>query len=681
MIEVLFSSPLSSLEIISPKDVLAYTSAGINTVGDLLNRLPNRYEDRRRFDAFPIQAGTGSLCLRGRVEDSRMRGFGGRKSYFEVVVLEGGNSALASNKITCRWFNMPWMKNLLAAGHEVILYGKPKEYQGKIIMDHPDFEIEGDLDEGEQSIHLERIVPIYKGISGIPQRRQREYTYQLLKKINPASLAAVYDVDPSYPRYEVYQEIHFPESLEQAQAARRYFALEEFFALQLNVIWKRAQIREQKGRVLGRKTALLTQFYHSLPFDLTKAQKRSVKEILADMRSPYPMSRLLQGDVGSGKTFVAMCAMLLAVDSGVQAALMAPTQILAEQHYLTFKKWLDPLGVRIALKTGSQQENNHTFDDEKSQIIIGTHALLYENTKFTDLGLVIIDEQHKFGVTQRARLIQQGVMPDVLVMTATPIPRTLTLTIYGDLDVSILDERPAGRGSVITVIRKSPKITKVSDFIQSHLSEGRQAYLVYPLVEESDALKAAAATVEYEKWKKRLSQFNLGLLHGKMSPEEKEDVMTSFRDGLLHVLIATTVIEVGVDVPNANIMIIHNAERFGLAQLHQLRGRIGRGQHKSYCILLTNGKSPDAMEKLQVLAETSDGFKIAEADLRLRGPGNVLGTAQSGLAELQFVDFLADIELIREARQLAEEVLTKDPSLTNNPLLLKLLQNNDVESG
>ena len=672
---------LTSVVQISAKDQLAYATAGIETVEALLDRLPKRYEDRRHFDAFPFQAGSGALCLRGLVIDTRVRRFGGNKQYFEAIVVESGHGALASNKVTCRWFNMSWMKNTLAAGHELVLFGKPKEHQGMMVMDHPDFEIENEGDQESESIHLQRIVPIYKGVAGVPQRRQREYAYQILKSTDPTSLSPVYNVDPSYPRHEALSEVHFPENMEQVAAARRYFALEEFFLLQLNVAWKRARIRAHDGRVLGLKTSLLTSFYHSLPFDLTDAQKRSIKEVVSDMRSPYPMSRLLQGDVGSGKTFVALCAILLAVESGVQAALMAPTQILAEQHYLTFRKWLDPLGVKVVLRTGARQDDGHPEHEGDAKIIIGTHALLYDGVTFNDLGLVIIDEQHRFGVSQRAKLVQQGVMPDVLVMTATPIPRTLTLTLYGDLDVSILDERPAGRGEVITAIRKKPKVTDLTKFIKEHLTNGRQAYLVYPLVEESETLKAEAATVEYEKWCKRLSKFKLGLLHGKMPADEKESVMSAFRDGEVDVLVATTVIEVGVDVPNANIMIIHNAERFGLAQLHQLRGRIGRGEHKSFCILLTDGKSPDAMEKLQVLADTSDGFKIAEADLRLRGPGDVLGTAQSGLAELRFVDFLADTELIREARQLADNLLKEDPDLSEHPSLADVLQEKDVTLG
>ncbi|MBT8038013.1 MAG: ATP-dependent DNA helicase RecG [Verrucomicrobiae bacterium] len=673
------SDALSLVDFISAKDVLAFASAGVETVADVLDRLPKRYEDRQRFDVFPVQAGGGPVCLRGMVVDTQVQRFGGRKQFFEAIVSEANGGAFLPNKVTCRWFNMPWMKSMLAEGHEVVMFGKPKDYQGRMVMDHPDFEIVGESDN--VSIHLERIVPIYRGVAGIAQRRLREYTYKLLVGVDRSSVAPAYDIDPSYPRHEALRELHFPDSLAQAEAARRYFALEEFFALQLSVVWKRARVREHHGRVMGRKTSLLTAFYHSLPFDLTEAQKRSIKEVIADMRSPFPMSRLLQGDVGSGKTFVAMCAMLLAVESGVQAALMAPTQILAEQHYLTFRKWLDPLGIRVSLRTGSRQEDTHDKLEGAAQMVIGTHALLYEGVEFNELGFVVIDEQHKFGVGQRAMLIRQGVMPDVLVMTATPIPRTLTLTLYGDLDVSLLDERPEGRGEVVTALRKKPKVTDISQFIKGQLKEGRQAYLVYPLVEESDHLKVEAATVEYEKWVKRLSGFKVGLLHGKLPPEEKDAVMTEFRDGGLDVLVATTVIEVGVDVPNANLMVIHHAERFGLAQLHQLRGRIGRGAHKSYCILTTDGKSADAMEKLEVLVGTSDGFQIAEADLRLRGPGDVLGMEQSGLANLRFVEFLADMELIREARACAEKVLEDDPHLEKHPALLKLIHDGDVEVG
>jgi len=346
---------------------------------------------------------------------------------------------------------------------------------------------------------------------------------------------------------------------------------------------------------------------------------------------------------------------------------MAPTQILAEQHWLTFCKWLQPLGVKVGLLTGARDE-----DAAGADILIGTHALIYERAEFERLSLVVIDEQHKFGVLQRGRLIQQGVAPDVLVMTATPIPRTLTLTIYGDLDVSVLDERPAGRGKVVTGVRVKPKVTDVTKFLKRELEKGRQIYMVYPLVEASDSIKAQSAVEEFAKWQKRLKDWEVELLHGKMPPEEKDAIMGRFRDNQAQVLVATTVIEVGVDVPNANVMVIWNAERFGLAQLHQLRGRIGRGEHKSYCVLVSDGKS--GQEKLEVMAGTHDGFKIAEADLKLRGPGEVLGTIQSGLGEFRFVEYLADADMVREARRLAESLLKEDRLLGEYPRLRQLAE-------
>lgn len=660
---------LEQSSFLTPKEIAAFRAIGFSTYGDLLMHLPKRHEDRRQFDAFPVMPTAHAVCLRGMVIDARSMRFSSSYAAYEAIILNGSGGVFGSNKITCRWFNMPFLSKMLAAGHEVIVYGKVKDFKGKLVIDHPEFEII--RDEGAESIHVDRIVPIYKNVSGIAQRRLREIQHLLLHRVNPASFAFPIDVSPGRDRFTDLRLAHFPEHLAEAQQARRRFALEEFFALQLNVVWRRARHFDVAGRVLGRKTTLLKAFYESLPFDLTGAQKRSIKEILADMRSPRPMNRLLQGDVGSGKTFVAMASMLLAIDSGCQAALMAPTQILAEQHYLTFRKWLAPLGVRLSLRTGNREEQSHSNDEGEAQILIGTHALLYDASAFPDLGFVVIDEQHKFGVSQRARLISHGVKPDVLVMTATPIPRTLTLTLYGDLDVSVLDERPANRGKVVTALRKDPKITDITAFLKQHLTEGRQAYLVYPLVEESETVKAESATEAFAKWQKRLKPHSTGLLHGKMSAEEKEQTMQAFRAGEIHALVSTTVIEVGVDVPNANIMIIHHAERFGLAQLHQLRGRIGRGEHKSYCILLTDSKTPEALEKLQALVDSHDGFVIAEVDLRLRGPGDVLGTAQSGIADLKFADFLADPTLLREARALADEVIARDPLLDHQHAALR----------
>lgn len=654
---------LTTLPLLSPKEVTLLAAGGLHTARQVLDHLPKRYEDRRRFDAFPNQASSLPVCLRGLVVDAGVKHLGPNRRFYEIVVVDRSGGVFGSGKIGCRWFNMPFIQKVIAAGQELSVYGKVKDLNGRLIIDHPEFEILGD-DDGDSFLHVERIVPIYKNITGLAQRRLREIIHLLLHQIDLGTLSNGRDGEIlGFSKAQSYQDIHFPESIEHANHARRHFAFEEFFGLQLNVVWKRLFHQAKEGRVLGKNTGYLKRFYENLPFDLTNAQKRSIKEILADMRSPRPMNRLLQGDVGSGKTFVAMATMLLAIGSGCQAALMAPTQILAEQHYLTFVKWLSPFGIKISLRTGNRSELSHDDDSSEPQIIIGTHALLYESNFFHDLGLIVIDEQHKFGVAQRALLIRQGVTPDVLVMTATPIPRTLTMTLYGDLDVSVLDEKPPGRAKIVTAMRVAPKQSDVTKFIKVQLSQGRQAYLVYPLVDESETLKVESATEAFQKWGKRLGGYQVGLIHGKLRPEDKEAVMQDFREGKTSVLISTTVIEVGVDVPNASVMVLHHAERFGLAQLHQLRGRIGRGGHKGYCILITDGKNPEALEKLKVLEQTSDGFEIAEADLRLRGPGDVLGSAQSGLSELRFADFLMDTELLRDARKLAEKVLSEDPEL------------------
>ena len=666
VIDAVISAPddLAHVGLLVSRELESLRSAGYSTVADFLDHFPKRHEDRRQL-GFPVNsASLGPICFRAEVVDTTQRRFGQGKGFFEAVLVDANGGLFGSARVTCRWYNMPFMSKVLAAGQQVVAHGKLKEIDGRFFIDHPEFEIlrEDDLEGG--SIHLDRIVPVYRNIPGIAQRRLREVMHELLSQVNPASLDTGIDVGSGIARAADLRAVHFPESFETAKSASRRFALEEFFAVQLNVLWRRKNHRRLEGRTHGRKTTLLKRFYASLPFDLTGAQKRSIREIIENMREPRPMARLMQGDVGSGKTFVAMAAMLMAVDSGSQAALMAPTQILAEQHFLTFRKWLEPLGIRIALRTASRDERTHEDDESHPQMVIGTHALIHGGGNFEDLGLVVIDEQHKFGVGQRAALIGRGKAPDVLVMTATPIPRTLTMTLYGDLDVSVLDEKPPGRGEVVTAVRISAKQSDVTAFVKGKLVEGRQAYLVYPLVEESEGLKVESAVEAHAKWKKRLSGHEVGLIHGKLKPDEKERVMQDFRDGRIGVLVATSVIEVGVDVPNASLMVVHHADRFGMAQLHQLRGRIGRGGNKGYCILLSDGKNPEGMEKLKVLEGTGDGFEIAEADLRLRGPGDVLGTSQSGLAELKFVEFLADPSLVREAGKLAADVLAADPDLS-----------------
>jgi ATP-dependent DNA helicase RecG len=519
----------------------------------------------------------------------------------------------------------------------------------------------------------------------------RAAVYDLLETLDLPSLQdrLPRDLDP-IPYGTALRQIHFPDSEADRETARRHLVLGEFFAMQLFVGAKRADSVSRPGQNHAGPGALMEALHTRLPFPLTGAQHRAIAEIRSDLAAPRPMNRLLHGDVGSGKTLVALSAMLLCVEAGFQAALMAPTQILAEQHYLNCKHWLAPLGLNIALRTGSKKTDSTesamplfdhdawhasvlgqpgavrpAYTSSEPNIVIGTHALLYEGAGLKNLGLAVIDEQHKFGVLQRARLIDQSSAPDVLVMTATPIPRTLTMTVFGDLDVSTLDEMPADRGKIITLVRESSKLPEATAFIRKQLEAGRQAYIVYPLIDESEKLDAKAAAQEFEKWQTLLTPMRCELLHGRIDPAEKDALMEKFRQGSAQALIATSVIEVGIDVPNATIMLVENAERFGLAQLHQLRGRIGRGTHKSYCILISDATDPSALEKLNTLAETSDGFKIAEADLRLRGPGDILGTAQSGLPPLKLGNLLTDQTWMRAARESAQRLFKDDPHLTH----------------
>jgi ATP-dependent DNA helicase RecG len=433
--------------------------------------------------------------------------------------------------------------------------------------------------------------------------------------------------------------------------------------MQLVVEQRRRTARSGVGESHAGTGKILSKFLDQLPFEPTKAQLRTMEEIRRDLAAPRPMARLLQGDVGAGKTFVAVTAMLSVIEAGFQAALMAPTQVLAEQHYRGLTEWLQPLGVKIALRTGVRKEETFLPLEGEANAVVGTHALLYDADSFSRLGLVVIDEQHKFGVLQRARLVQRTPVPDLLVMTATPIPRTLAMTVYGDLDVSILDEKPADRRPVITRVRSTAKLPEATAFLKERLKAGRQIYIIYPVIEESESLSVKAATTEFTRWSQLLAPAACGLLHGRLTPEEKESVMARFRSREVEVLISTTVIEVGVDVPNATVMLIENAERFGLAQLHQLRGRIGRSSHQSYCVLLTDSEDPVPLAKLRILEKSDNGFEIAEADLQFRGPGDLLGTEQSGLPPLRLADLLKDGHLIDEARGIAGVILDQDPDL------------------
>ncbi len=660
--------PLRELEWMAPQRVRLFERFGLNTVEDVLTHYPRRYEDRRQFDRFPAQESELPVCVCGIVVKTAAKHLGGWKKMFEVV-LEHPDAHALSQPLTCRWFNAHFVQKMIATGQRLVVYGKPRLRGKKICIDHPEFEV---IEDGqEETVHVNRIAPIYKATEGLSQRAIRGVTHRLVEELGAWEIANRLPLELDAVSYrEALREIHFPQDFAARDRARRHLILEEFFSMQLFIAARRAETVSQNGRSHCGPGALSQRFREALPFALTGAQERVIGEIRADMASDRPMSRLLHGDVGSGKTVVALSAMLLAVEAGFQAALMAPTQILAEQHYLNFSRWLAPLGIKLALRTGSRKEDSalplfDNSDGGEPQIFIGTHALLYDSTAFSNLGFVVIDEQHKFGVLQRARLIGQADLPDVLVMTATPIPRTLTMTLYGDLDVSTLDELPANRGRIITAIRDEAKMPEAIAFLRKHLDAGRQAYIVYPVIEESGKAEIKAATREFEKWKEALAPMRCDLLHGRVEPVEKEAIMRRFAGGDTKALVATSVIEVGIDVPNANIMLIENAERFGLAQLHQLRGRVGRGAHKSYCILMTpaGADAADSMEKLRVLEQTGDGFEIAETDLRLRGPGDILGTAQSGLPPLKLGNPIDDANLMVLARQAATRIFADDPFL------------------
>ena len=686
-------TPLAQLEWVPRVRLNPLARLGLSTIGDLIGHYPRRYEDRRRFDRFPDTEMEHPVCLFGVVTKTALKRIGGWRRMFEIT-FENDAAGLLSQPLTCRWFNMPYMQKMIAVGQHLVIFGRPKKKGQRIFIDHPEFETVEDDDE--MSIHMNRITPVHPAGDGVSPRLLRNLIFQALACTD---LSAIPSLLPASDVLALH-DIHFPQTFEHLEAARRHLVREEFFCIQLLIQARRTDWRRLPGTAKTTTGKLLDRLLQSLPFALTDSQIEVIAEIRRDLSAPQRMNRLLQGDVGSGKTLVALAAMLLAVEAGWQAALMAPTQILAEQHYLNFKKFLEPLQIPIALRAAGRTEDTaplplfanaedrgahaspratsgvppenqvrrdaelHTRDAHAPRIIIGTHALLYESSGFDKLGLIVIDEQHKFGVLQRARLIARGDSPDVLVMTATPIPRTLTQTLYGDLDVSTLREKPANRGTVVTAVRETAKLPEVIDFVKKQIARGRQAYIVYPLVDESDKLAVKSATAEFERWRPLLAPYSVGLLHGRMPPDEKEEVAAQFRAGRLAALIATTVIEVGVDVPNANIMVVENAERFGLAQLHQLRGRIGRAEHKSFCVLLHDPKAAEpALEKLVVLEKTSDGFEIAEADLRLRGPGDLLGTAQTGLPPLKLGDLFRDAELMKETAALATSVFANDPDL------------------
>ena len=660
-----WDSPLAALPRLTPARLRALHGAGLQTVHDLIRHYPRRHEDRRKFPAFPTEATPEPLCLRGTVQSVRSTYFG-RRSQFTLVLAEKSGRVPATT-VQCRWFNLRYLSKILQAGQDLVIHGRPRALKkGGLVFDHPDFEVlESDAPDSAL-IHLNRITPVHPSIGIWSPRALRRLIFETLGQLSGEDVPQLWPADRNLTTTAALRAIHFPESEDEFEAARTHLAREELFEMQCVLARQRARQTGGRAPVIPRQSKLLARFLKALPFELTAAQKRVLTHIFDDLATGYPMNRLLHGDVGSGKTVVAATAMLGAIAAGHSAALMAPTQVLAHQHYDNFRKLFEPLGVPVVLRTAARQEKSGTAGP---RIVIGTHALLFAPQTVGHPALVVIDEQHKFGVRQRAKLSAQKPHPHVLVMSATPIPRTLALTLYGDLDLSLLDEMPPGRLPIRTLVRAPEKLDEAAAFLRQKLDEGRQAYLVYPVIEEGVRTGLKAATAEYARWSERLAPHSCALLHGRLKADEKDVIMASFRAGETRVLVSTTVIEVGIDVANATVLLVENAERFGLAQLHQLRGRVGRGADQSWCILLAGEEAGDKIERLKILEEASDGFSIAEADLELRGPGDLLGTAQTGLPPVRLAKLPRDLPLLEEARSAAQKLMAHDPELTGHPAL------------
>jgi ATP-dependent DNA helicase RecG len=650
----------------------------LKTYSDLLQFFPRKYIDRSQIGRVrDIRLDTAQVTLIGRITEIE-QGKGADKSPGRLTATFSDGSGT----VELMWFKgAKFVLETLKTDEQIVVHGNPRVFGKKIQIAHPEIERGKTREELEQ--HL-KIIPVYhttekltrngldsRGIRRLVEQLLEGHAHEIVETLTP-HIRQRYGLPT---RKEAFRQIHFPESFEALEQAQKRLKFEEFFFLQL--LYAQRKLVEQPKHmshpfpVVG---PLFNAFYNEhIPFDLTGAQKRVIKEIRRDLARPFQMNRLVQGDVGSGKTMVAFMSMLLAIDNGFQSCLMAPTEILAEQHYNNIKRYSEGIGVRVALLTGStktadRRQLHLELRTGVIQILIGTHALIEDPVVFEKLGLVVVDEQHKFGVEQRARLWHKagpGVFPHNMVMTATPIPRTLAMTVYGDLDVSQIDELPQGRKPIITAVRTEAQRLQVFGFMRKELEAARQIYVVYPLVEESEKLDYLAVTEGYEALSRTFNPpYRVGIVHGRMKPEAKEWEMQAFKRHQNHILVATTVIEVGVDVPNASVIVIENADKFGLSQLHQLRGRVGRGDQQSYCILMAGPKaSVDAKKRLQAMVETTDGFKIAEIDMAIRGPGDFLGTRQSGLPELQLASFSEDKDIFEEAREAAFDIMQHDPQL------------------
>ncbi len=659
--------PVRYIKGVGPKRSDIFRKIGIETVSDLFYYLPRRYEDRSHVipvkDIIPGE----SQAVIGKV--LRMNSFRARTGthIFEMTIGD------EKNRLFAVWYNLPYIAKVFKAGQSVVLYGKvesPKRLQ----ITHPAYEVL-DREDPKGSLDVGRIVPIYSLTADLSQRYMRKVVHNAVAGYlgqSGDSLPTTLRARKKLVDFKfAIENIHFPHSPENLERAYRRLVFEEFFVLQVIMAIRRMKSRK-KGIKHDISEGLLGEFENLFEFELTREQKKCIKDIEKDMSAGRPMYRLLQGDVGSGKTAVAMYALLLAARNGYQSAVMAPTEILARQHYVTVSKAFMPLGVNVrllvsGLDAGAKERVKEELKKGDADIVIGTHALIQEKVDYPDLGLVVIDEQHKFGVSQRSVLRRKGKEPDTLVMTATPIPRSLALTVYGDMDISLLKEKPEERESVTTYWVGDDKREAIYDFMRGEAAKKRQAFIVYPRIRESGTSELRAAEEMYAHLKKDVfGDLRVALVHGRMKTEEKDRVMEEFRRGKCDILVTTTVIEVGVDIPNVTVMLVEHAERYGLAQLHQLRGRIGRGKHAAYCILMGEPKTDSSRERLSMMVETDDGFAIAEKDLDIRGPGEFLGKRQSGLPELRFGNIIRDFAIMEEAREEAFRLVEEDPALKDS---------------
>ena len=662
------ATSLQFIKGVGPQRASQLERKGLRTVEDALFFVPLRHEDRTRLTPLrSLVPGQAATCA-GVIVGVSPPPPGRFRVPFTVMLRDASGYATAS------WFGWRYLSRVLKRGQQLVLHGRVGRYKGAIVLQQPDYEI---VENGEdERLHTGRLVPVYSLTEGLPQRALRSLMWRLVE----SHAADVAETLPDAVRArrglvglaQAVRDAHFPETDAALAAARHRISFDEGLLLQLGLAILRSRVSRARGLAMSPRGDLVARLRARLPWKLTGAQERVWEEIRRDMAEPHPMHRLLQGDVGSGKTIVAALGVLTAIEAGYQAAVMAPTEILAEQHFMTFRQLLEPLGIRVTLLTSSLKPRDRaarraSVTAGEVDCVVGTHALVQEGVEFRRLGLAVVDEQHRFGVEQRARLRGKGEHPDLLVMTATPIPRTLALTIYGDLDVSVLDELPPGRRPIVTVARSEGKRRAIYRFLREQIAGGRQIYVVYPLVEESEALDLKAATDMARHLADAVfPDLVVGLLHGRLGFDEKDAIMRRFKAGEIHVLVSTTVIEVGIDVPNAAVMLIEHAERFGLSQLHQLRGRVGRGEWKSYCILLTSGRlTEEAQRRIDAMTSTNDGFRIAEVDLELRGPGEFFGTRQSGLPEFRSADLLQDTRLLEEARREATAIIARDRELSD----------------